>query len=215
MGAGAVSLVVGDDMLRLVGKATAPVTDALPEGVRAAVPAPGSGWRIYTVNPPMPRFDAATWRLTIDGLVRRPVALTFDELTGLPRVEQVSDFHCVTGWSVKNVRWTGVRFDDLLRAVQPLPSATALRFVSAEEPYVDMLTLRQAMVADAMLAHGMDGDPLSRPHGAPVRLVMPKMFGYKGVKWVSRIELVDRVEAGYWEQRGYSRDPWLDPADAV
>jgi hypothetical protein len=215
LGVGAGGLLVGDAALSLVGKATSPVTGALPEGVRAALPAPGGGWRIYTVNPPMPRFDPATWKLTIDGLVERPVTLTHDQLLELPRAEQVSDFYCVTGWSVMDVRWTGVRFADLLAAAGPLPTAKALRFVSAEKPYVDMLTMKQAMVDDAMLAYGMDGEPMTRPHGAPARLVMPKMYGYKGVKWVERIELVDRVEAGFWEQRGYDRDPWLDSDDAV
>lgn len=215
MGLGAASLLVGDKALNLLGEVSSPVTNALPDGVRAALPAPGSGWRIYTVNSPMPRFNPATWRLSIDGLVEQPMQLTHDELVALPRAEQVSDFHCVTGWSVNDVRWTGVRFADLLRAARPLPSATALRFVSAERPYVDTLTLKQAMVNDAMLAYGMDGDPLSRPHGAPARLVMPKMYGYKGVKWVQRIELVNRTEEGYWEQRGYSKDPWINGADAL
>ncbi|MTD44798.1 molybdopterin-dependent oxidoreductase [Conexibacter sp. W3-3-2] len=215
MGAGAVGLVVGDGVLSVVGRASRPLTDALPEGVRAALPAPGGGWRIYTVNPPMPRFDPATWRLTIDGLVERPMTLTHAQLLALPRVEQTSDFYCVTGWSVLGVRWTGVRFADLLAAARPLPRATALRFVSAERPYVDMLTMKQAMVDDAMLAYGMDGRPMPRPHGAPARVVMPKMYGYKGVKWVERIELVDRVEPGFWEQRGYDRDPWLNSEDAV
>lgn len=215
LGVGAAGLVVGDAALSIVSKASSPVTDALPEGVRAALPAPGGGWRIYTVNPPMPRFDPATWKLTIDGLVEKPVTYTHEQLLALPRREQTSDFYCVTGWSVLGVRWTGVRFEDLLKEAGPLPSAKALRFVSAEKPYVDMLTMKQAMVDDAMLAYGMDGKPMPRPHGAPTRLVMPKMYGYKGVKWVERIELVDKVEAGFWEQRGYDRDPWLNSDDAV
>lgn len=215
MGLGAASLLVGDRALSALGRVSSPATSVLPKDVRAALPAPGGGWRIYTVSSPMPTFDPATWRLSIDGLVRRPMQLKYDELQALPRAEQVSDFRCVTGWSVKDVRWTGVRFADLLRAAGPLPSATALRFVSAERPYVDTLTLKQAMVEDAMLAYDMDGDGLSRPHGAPARLVMPRMYGYKGVKWVQRIELVNTVELGYWEQRGYSKDPWIDAADAV
>ncbi len=216
LGAGAVGLVAGDAVLDGLTKATSPVTNALPEGVRAALPAPGGGFRIYTVNPPMPRFDPATWRLRIDGLVNRPTTLTHAELLRLPRVEQTSDFYCVTGWSVQDVKWTGVRFSTLLAAAGGLrPGAKALRFVSTEKPYVDYLTVPQVMVDDALVAYGMYDKALPRPHGAPLRVIMPKMYAYKGVKWLERIEVVDREEAGFWEQRGYDRDPWLDSDDAV
>src|SRR5438105_10562707 len=127
-----------------------------------------NGWRIYTVASSMPRFDPATWKLAIDGLVDRPVSLDYNGLRALPRVEQVSTFHCVTGWSVKNVRWGGVRLHDVLAQAAPQPTAHALEFVSLEQPYVDSLTLEQASLRDVMLAYEMDGRPLSRAHGAPV-----------------------------------------------
>src|SRR5712691_2082772 len=183
-----------------------PAADVLPSQVRAIVP---SGWRIYTVAATMPTFHPATWRLRVDGLVERPLTLTYQELLALPRAEQVSDFHCVTGWSVKNVRWAGVRFRDLLAAARPKHSAQALAFVSAEQPYVDSLTLEQAYLGDAMLAYEMDGRPLSRPHGAPARVVIPEMYGYKNVKWVERIVVTNRPIDGYWEVRGYDRDAWV------
>jgi len=166
-----------------------PAADFLPAQVRDVVP---SGWRIYTVAATMPVFNRPTWRLKIDGLVEHPLALSYDQLMALPRSEQVSDFHCVTGWSVKDVRWAGVRFADVLRAARPLPEAKALTFVSAERPYVDSLTLEEAYFKDAMLAYEMDGKPLSRPHGAPARVVIPEMYGYKNVKWVERISVADR-----------------------
>jgi len=180
----------------------------VPESLRSALPF-GKGWRIYAVNPPHPTFDPATWRLRIEGLVERPQTLTYAQLRALPRARQTSDFVCVTGWSVDDVGWQGVRFDDLLAAAKPLPAARALRFVSAEDPYEDSLTLAQAREPDAMLAYTMDGSPLERKHGAPARLVMPQMYGYKGVKWVSKIVVTDRVEDGYWQQRGYDRDAWI------
>src|SRR5437870_4017944 len=157
----------------------------------------------------MPVFDRRSWRLKIGGLVERPLELSYDELLALPRAEQVSDFHCVTGWSVKNVRWAGVRFQDLLAAARPLAGAQALTFVSAERPYVDSLTLEQAHLGDAMLAYEMDGKPLSRPHGAPARVVIPEMYGYKNTKWVERIVVTNRPIDGYWEVRGYDRNAWV------
>jgi DMSO/TMAO reductase YedYZ molybdopterin-dependent catalytic subunit len=102
----------------------------------------------------------------------------------------------------------------LLALVQPLPQADALRFVSAESPYEDTLTLAQALRTDAMLAYDMDGRPLSRPHGAPARVVMPAMYGYKNVKWVERIELVAHPSDGFWEKLGYDRDAWVGHSNA-
>ena len=183
------------------------IDSVLPAGARGLLPS--QGWRIYTIGDSMPRFDPRSWRLRIDGLVRQPQELRYDELLRLPRAEQTSDFHCVTGWTVNNVRWAGVRFQDLLALARPLPEAHAVRFVSAEVPYEDTLTLEQALRSDAMLAHAMDGLPLSRPHGAPVRVVLPSMYGYKNVKWVERIELVPRPADGFWEKLGYDRDAWV------
>jgi DMSO/TMAO reductase YedYZ molybdopterin-dependent catalytic subunit len=157
----------------------------------------------------MPAFDPATWRLNIGGLVDQPVSLTYDELRALPRVEQVSDFHCVTGWSVNNVRWGGVRIQDVLAAAGPSSSAHALEFVSMEVPYTDYLTLKQASLRDVMLAYEMDGKPLPREHGAPVRLIIPQMYGYKNVKWLAGINLVPQEQLGYWEQLGYDQNAWV------
>jgi DMSO/TMAO reductase YedYZ molybdopterin-dependent catalytic subunit len=202
-GLGLSSLVWGEPLWHRLSGAAQPFRDALPASI---VP---SGWRIYTVAPTMPRFDPASWRLAIGGLVERPLELDYDELRKLPRAEQVSTFHCVTGWTVENVHWAGVRFRDMLAAAHVRPEAKALRFVSAEQPYVDTLTLPQAELHDAMLAYEMDGKPLSRAHGAPARVVIPEMYGYKGVKWVSRIDLVARPEPGVWELRGYDVDAWV------
>jgi DMSO/TMAO reductase YedYZ molybdopterin-dependent catalytic subunit len=201
---GLTSLAWGGQALDLASQATR----VLPESLRAAIPF-GQGWRIYSVNPPYPSLNRATWRLRIDGLVERPVTLTYAQLLALPQASQKTDFHCVTGWSVDGVRWTGVRFRDLFALARPLPSARAIDFVSMEEPYVDSLTIGQALTPDAMLAHSMDGGPLARKHGAPARLVMPQMYGYKGVKWVQRLTFTSGVNDGYWEQRGYDRDAWV------
>ncbi len=170
---------------------------------------PSKGWRIYTVSGSLPRFDPATWRLSVGGLVGKPLSLSYDELRSLPRAEQVSTFHCVTGWTVKNVHWAGVRIQDVLAEAAPSSRAHALRFVSAENPYVDYLTLQQAELHDVMLAYEMDGKPLPREHGAPLRLVIPEMYGYKNVKWLKGVELVSAAGSGYWEQLGYDRDAWV------
>ncbi len=201
VGAGVAGLFVGRDVVGAVGR-------LVPDRVASIVPS--SGWRIYTIGSSMPEIDPAAYRLRIEGLVERPVAYTLDDLRGMGVVEQVSDFHCVTGWSVTDVHWRGLRFQRLLEEAGPLPGAAWLRFVSAEVPYDDILSLEQAFLPDAMLALDMDGAPLPRPHGAPARVVMPRMYGYKSVKWVDRIEVRRDFRPGYWEQRGYDSDAWVD-----
>jgi DMSO/TMAO reductase YedYZ molybdopterin-dependent catalytic subunit len=205
LGAGVVTLFYGKAISRLTSRVTNPLSDAT--GLTRLVPS--GGWRIYTVASTMPRFEPVSWRLRVDGLVERPLEFSYQELRALPKAEQVSTFHCVTGWIVQDVRWGGVRFHDLLAAAKPLPQAGALHFVSAETPYEDYLSLGQVALADVLLAYEMDGKPLAREHGAPVRLVIPDMYGYKNVKWVERIELVPKSGPGYWEQRGYDVNAWV------
>ena len=170
---------------------------------------PTQGWRIYTVSDHMPTFDPQTWRLRVGGLVQKQVSLSYAQVRALPRAEQISTFHCVTGWTVPNVHWAGVRLTDVFDLVKPLPEAGALQFVSAEDPYVDYLSLQQSLLKDVMLAYEMDGKPLPREHGAPMRLVIPEMYGYKNVKWLAGIALVPHPVDGYWEQLGYDRDAWV------
>jgi DMSO/TMAO reductase YedYZ molybdopterin-dependent catalytic subunit len=201
--AGVTSLYWGKAAWDNVSGIISPVASAL------APILPSGGWRIYTISGHMPVFDPATWRLKIGGLVEQPVSLSYDELRALPHVEQVSTFHCVTGWTVKDVHWGGVRMNDVLNAAKPLAAGQALRFVSMEVPYVDYLTLPQAELHDVMLAYEMDGQPLPREHGAPVRLIIPEMYGYKNVKWLQEIDVVQQAESGYWENLGYDQDAWV------
>ena|SRR5438034_3285305 len=200
VGAGVAGLFWGKDASGLLGRLT---PNALP-----AI-GPGSGWRIYTIGSSMPNLDRSTYRLRVEGHVERPRSFSLAELASLPQTEEVRDFHCVTGWSVKHVRWRGVRLSDFLDEIAPSSGARSVRFFSAEVPYDDSLTLEQGRLPDVMLATEMDGAPLPRPHGAPVRLVMPEMYGYKNVKWVNRIEVRTNILPGYWELHGYDTDAWV------
>jgi DMSO/TMAO reductase YedYZ molybdopterin-dependent catalytic subunit len=90
-----------------------------------------------------------------------------------------------------------------------LPSAKFVTFQSMEGPYVDQLSIEQFTLPDVMIARQMDGGPISRAHGAPLRLVIPDMYGYKNVKWLASITFVAKASAGFWEQRGYDIDAWV------
>ncbi len=171
--------------------------------------APPSGWRIYAVASPMPRFDPRTYTLVVDGQVAEPRTLGWKDVAALPGQRQVSTFHCVTGWTVDDVRWEGIRSRTLVDLVQPHRDARWVTFHSMEEPYVDQISLDQFLLKDVMLARHMDGKPLTRAHGAPLRLVIPEMYGYKGVKWVKRVTFDTQQMSGYWEQRGYDVDAWI------
>ncbi|HWI66107.1 MAG TPA: molybdopterin-dependent oxidoreductase [Symbiobacteriaceae bacterium] len=188
----------------------------IPEGA-AFVPPPVSKpavrskgrFRVYTVVEPMPQFDARTWRFTVKGLVEKPLTLTWDEFTALPKTTQVSDFHCITGWSVYDVTWEGVRLGDLLDLAGVKPEATHVKFISGDGEYTDSVSLQVARMGDVILPWAMDGSPLPTALGGPVRLIIPEMYGYKSVKWLQEIELVAAEHIGYWENLGYPADAWL------
>jgi DMSO/TMAO reductase YedYZ molybdopterin-dependent catalytic subunit len=202
VGAGVAGLFAGGRLSR----AASPLGSAVPGAFRSLFP---DGWRIYSVNPPWPEFHPASYRLEVTGAVERPLSLSWDEVMALPQTAQTTDFHCVTGWTVGGVQWQGVRLQTLWDMARPTAEARYANFVSMEHPYVDTLTFRQTTLPQVMLAHAMDGKPLSQAHGAPMRLVIPEMYGYKNVKWLTRIELVPKLRAGYWEQRGYDVDAWV------
>ncbi|MFN8585487.1 MAG: molybdopterin-dependent oxidoreductase [Dehalococcoidia bacterium] len=168
------------------------------------------GWRYNTVEKPVPNFDREEYRLVVDGMVERPLTLTYSELRALPAIRQVSDFHCVEGWGVDNVQWDGVRLQTIIDLVRPTSTAKYVTFHSLGDLYRDSLSMQQARLPDALVAYDMDGEPLRVNHGLPLRLVMPRMFGYKGPKWLTRIEFVDDQDTGYWEARGWRMDAFIN-----
>ena len=201
-GAGVAGLFAGGRVSNLAS----PLGVVVPDALKTLVP---DGWRIYSVNPPWPTFHPSTYRLQVTGAVEHPLSLSWDEVLALPQARQTTDFHCVTGWSVGGVHWQGVRLQDLWDMAKPTAEARYANFISLEQPYVDSLSMPQTTMPNVMLAHGMDSLPLTQAHGAPMRLVIPEMYGYKGVKWLTRIDLVPKLEEGFWEQRGYDVDAWV------
>jgi DMSO/TMAO reductase YedYZ molybdopterin-dependent catalytic subunit len=179
-----------------------------PTGLSQLVPA-GGGFRYYSVTGSVPRRSEADYRLTVTGLVRRPITL---DLAGLRRLRQTAitaDFQCVTGWRVSEVHWAGVALPDLLAHVGVQPGAGAVRFGSSDGAYTESLTLEQARRRDVLVATTMLGAPVTAAHGGPVRLYVAPMYGYKSLKWLDRIEVTDQVIPGYWEERGYDVDGWV------
>ncbi|HVF31764.1 MAG TPA: molybdopterin-dependent oxidoreductase [Acidimicrobiales bacterium] len=201
LGLGAAGVVFGKAVQDGLARTLSPsVAALLPSGGR---------FRIYTVTGFLPRKAEGDYRFRLDGLVDRPLDLGFADLTGRPATALTRDFQCVTGWRVPDVAWRGVKLADLLDEAGVQPSARAIRLFSFDGVYTESLTLEQARRADVLVTYEMEGKRVSRPHGGPVRLLMAPMYGYKSIKWLDRIEVVDRVVPGYWEERGYDVDAWV------
>lgn len=158
-----------------------------------------------------PEIALSDWRLEISGSVREPRTFTWEEFNALPRFEDVSDFHCVTTWSKFDVRWRGVAFFTLAEIVKPQPEVKYVLFASYDG-YTTNVRLGDAMDDDVLIATHYDGKPLSREHGGPARVIIPKLYAWKGAKFVRSIEFSADDKRGFWEVRGYSNtaDPWTE-----
>jgi DMSO/TMAO reductase YedYZ molybdopterin-dependent catalytic subunit len=163
-----------------------------------------------------PAVATADWKLEIGGLVENPVTLSWADFMALPQAEDVSDFHCVTTWSRYDNRWRGVRFKTIAELVVPNEDArfvlcTGSDFMPGSYiPYTTNLPLPRVLDDDVLLVHTWEGKPLPREHGGPVRMITPKLYAWKGAKWLRKIEFLAEDKKGFWEIRGYSNsaEPW-------
>jgi len=160
-------------------------------------------WPVRTAELP-PDMDPESWTLKISGLVEKPLTITLQEIRELDVVEIVRDFHCVESWSVPDNKWKGVAVYQLLELANPLPEA---RYAIVRSPggYETNLLLEVLLCQDTILVWEHNGKPLSWDHGYPLRLIVPDLYAYKSVKWVSEISLLDEDRPGFWERQGYHR----------
>ena len=162
------------------------------------------------------------WRLTIDGMVQKPLSLSLADLRRLPARTQITKHDCVEGWTAIGM-WTGVQLGLLLKAAGLNPGARYAVFHCADNldgeaskggeqspgQYYESVDLVDAFHPQTILAYAMNGQNLAVPHGAPLRLRVERQLGYKQAKYVQRIEIVDSFariaggRGGYWEDRGY------------
>ena len=179
--------------------------DRLPPGQRKV-----TDWPVLDLGV-KPKIPLESWRLAIDGLVERPMRLTWAEVQALPQTDFNSDIHCVTSWSRFDNRWRGVAVRDLLDHVMPAGDA---RFVTlhAYDTYTTNLPLEAFAAADALLATHWEGAPLTLDHGGPLRAIVPQLYFWKSAKWVKRIQFTAEDRPGFWEERGYHNngDPWRE-----
>lgn len=158
-----------------------------------------------------PEIAHPDWTLTLDGLVTNNTALTWEKFNSLPQVEDTSDFHCVTTWSKYDCLWSGVAFTTLYELAQPNPEAKYVYFTSYDG-YSTNVLLEQCLDDDVLIATSFDGKPVTREHGGPARVIVPKLYAWKGAKFVKNITFLDQDKLGFWEIRGYSNtaDPFTE-----
>ena len=164
----------------------------------------------------VPRFDPETWDFRAGGLVEAPLTLTYREFRELPRVEGVSDFHCVTRWSTFDNRWEGVPFREIMSRVRPRPRATHVMVLGhageTRYGYTTNVPLADLDRPDVLFADRRNGQDLDPDHGWPLRLIVPHLYAWKSAKWVRGLIFMEGDKAGYWERLGYHMygDPFLE-----
>jgi DMSO/TMAO reductase YedYZ molybdopterin-dependent catalytic subunit len=147
-------------------------------------------------------IDIGTWRLSVTGLVENELSMSYDDLLKLPMISEAVYMPCVEGWGFM-AKWTGFAVSDLLNLAVLKPEASYVMFWT-DEGYATGLPLSYIRDNGIILAYGLNDMTLPDDRGFPLQLVAKSKYGYKWAKWITRIEILDHEELGYWEQRGYS-----------
>ncbi len=189
----------------LTGHIARPEDERLPPGQHLV-----RDWPVLDLGQ-QPAIGVERWRLDVTGLVEQRLSLDWAAFKALPQRDSLSDIHCVTTWSRYDNRWQGVLTHDLLDLVMPKPEATHVMLTSYDG-YTTNLPLADFASEHAILATDWEGQPISRTHGGPMRLVVPHLYFWKSAKWLTRIDFRAGDEAGFWERNGYHMrgDPWLE-----
>ena len=166
-------------------------------------------WPVLTIGGE-PTVARDEWVLSIDGAVGRPFVLDWQRLLAEPQVDWSGAVHCVTRWSKFGMRWRGVSVATLLERAGIESGATHL-LAHSYGGYTTNLPLSDVTEHPALIAHEADGDPLTREHGGPVRLLVPHLYLWKSAKWIKRLEILTEDRLGFWELNGYHHrgNPWL------
>ncbi|MEE9590966.1 MAG: sulfite oxidase-like oxidoreductase [Thermodesulfobacteriota bacterium] len=156
----------------------------------------------------VPKIDLEKWRFTVSGLAK-PLELDWQGFIGLPRKKLITDWHCVTTWSVMDIEWEGVPFKEIVRLAKPKPKAGFV-MVHCYGGYSTNLPLKALLADDVIFAIRLNGKDLMPEHGWPMRVVVPARYAWKSAKWVKGVEFMEIDRPGFWENRGYHNDgdPW-------
>jgi DMSO/TMAO reductase YedYZ molybdopterin-dependent catalytic subunit len=150
----------------------------------------------------VPAIDVASWTFRVDGLVGAPREWDWEEFNALGTDSLVTDIHCVTKWTRLDTRWEGVPVAVVWDAIDADPAAAAV-MVHGVGGYTANLPVDDFVREGNLFAHTHDEKPLDADHGGPMRLVVPHLYFWKSVKWVSGFTVLAADQPGFWEQNGY------------
>jgi len=166
-------------------------------------------FHIRSANPFM-GVDMGNWGLSIGGMVKNPIALSYEDLFGMKMMSQVSRLKCVECWSAK-AKWEGFHFSELAKKIQPDPSAKYV-YIQSADSYYESFTVEELLRPRVLFVLRMDGQPLSKDHGYPLRLIAPFKYGYKNIKYITSIKFLNTRKRNYWSNSGpYSVDGTIQP----
>ena len=153
----------------------------------------------------------SNFRLKVYGEVDSPLDLDFAALQKMTATDQTCDVHCVTGWSALDVKWTGVKVADLAKLAKVKDGAKHVIFEAANG-YTANVPRAEALAPAVLVAYKLNDKAIPRPHGPPVRALVPDLYFWKSAKWLTAIKFVTKDKPGYWETRGYHNhaDPWKE-----
>jgi DMSO/TMAO reductase YedYZ molybdopterin-dependent catalytic subunit len=161
------------------------------------------------INPVPPIVDANSWRLVVKGLVNKPLSITYDQLKERPSVTQIATLECVSNKIANDfigtAIWNGIKLKGLLEESGVKPNAQYIVF-RCSDGYDVGIPLERGLQEGSILAYGMNGEELNAKHGYPVRAIIPGLYGMMNPKWITEIELIDRVYEGYWQKKGWANN---------
>jgi DMSO/TMAO reductase YedYZ molybdopterin-dependent catalytic subunit len=158
----------------------------------------------------MPEIDIKQYHLHVRGLVEEERSFTWEEIMALPQSKVNARLTSVSGWSVRAM-WEGVLWRDFIRTFNPREGASHARFSSSGGGYETAVSLADLDHPRVLLVYAVEGEPLEKEYGGPLRMVIPNLYGYKSAKWLEAITLTDTVKGGYWEDRGYTESGIIEP----
>jgi hypothetical protein len=151
----------------------------------------------------------STWKLTVKGLVAKPIEMSYTELRNMSSIEEFATLECVSnkldGDLISTAVWKGVRLKDILEKVQVSPRVKYIVF-RCYDGYDVGIPIERGLQEGSILAYDMNGASLTAEHGYPVRAIVPGLYGMMNPKWITEIELVDSIYEGYWQRKGWANN---------
>ena len=158
----------------------------------------------------MPTIDLRTYGLFVGGLADRERHFSWQEILRMPKSKVNCRLTSVSGWSVR-ADWEGIKWKDFLKEITINPQSSHVRFTAIGGNYTTVVGFRDLENPGVILAYGVNGEPIEPDYGGPLRMLIPNLWGYKSCKWLGRIDFINQMEGGYWEDRGYTRSGTIEP----